>query len=174
MRVVHHIEYDADGVAHSTLCVVEDKKPSVLNTHGLIEQVEDNEAGRTHLFNKYSANDMENARLCGNPQCSCSTGIHGGLTFGHGGLDFAGYWEFPCRVCAAAFDAERTERLQEFENEVGKEKAYGDVDLSWARQDGWPFITTDVEKITTEFQEQRKEQEALDQEWGNLFPECHG
>jgi len=33
-----------------------------------------------------------------------STGIHGGFTFGSGRLDFDGYWEFPCRECAEAWE----------------------------------------------------------------------
>lgn len=41
---------------------------------------------------------------CGNPECSCSTGIHEGLTFGSGRLSFNGYWEFPCRICAKYHD----------------------------------------------------------------------
>ena len=32
--------------------------------------------------------------------CSASTGIHEGLTFGSGKLDDWGYWEKPCTVCA--------------------------------------------------------------------------
>jgi hypothetical protein len=37
---------------------------------------------------------------CGNPECRCSTGIHGGYTFGSGELDQFGYWENPCALCA--------------------------------------------------------------------------
>jgi hypothetical protein len=36
--------------------------------------------------------------------CGCSTGIHEGITFGRGRLDFNGFWEFPCRPCAVAWD----------------------------------------------------------------------
>ena len=37
-----------------------------------------------------------------NPPCNCSvsTGIHDGLTFGKGDLDPHGFWEFPCFECA--------------------------------------------------------------------------
>lgn len=34
------------------------------------------------------------------PHCKISTGIHGGLTFGKGELDYVGYWQFPCNECA--------------------------------------------------------------------------
>lgn len=37
---------------------------------------------------------------CNNPECSVSTGIHEGLTFGHGGLDHNGFWSEPCKLCA--------------------------------------------------------------------------
>lgn len=37
---------------------------------------------------------------CGDPKCSVSTGIHDGLTFGSGNLDFNGFWEHPCNTCA--------------------------------------------------------------------------
>lgn len=42
---------------------------------------------------------------CGDPRCGASTGIHEGLTFGRGRLDRHGFWEIPCRPCAAAWDA---------------------------------------------------------------------
>ena len=44
------------------------------------------------------------ASACENPKCSCSTGIHEGLTFGSGELDDWGYWEEPCDVCARAYE----------------------------------------------------------------------
>lgn len=28
--------------------------------------------------------------------CKCSTGIHEGLTFGSGELDYYGFWKYPC------------------------------------------------------------------------------
>ena len=37
---------------------------------------------------------------CGNPDCSVSTGIHDGFTFGSGDLDMNGFWEHPCALCA--------------------------------------------------------------------------
>lgn len=39
--------------------------------------------------------------------CSASSGIHGGLTFGRGDLDFNGYWEFPCELCARKAEKRR-------------------------------------------------------------------
>lgn len=51
--------------------------------------------------------------VCGNPNCGVSKGVHddestslSGLTFGSGELDFHGYWEFACFVCARAFERE--------------------------------------------------------------------
>ena len=37
-------------------------------------------------------------RPCGNPECAVSSGIHEGLTFGSGTLDFNGFWSVPCAV----------------------------------------------------------------------------
>lgn len=37
---------------------------------------------------------------CGQRECCVSTGIHEGFTFGSGRLDFYGYWEIPCHICA--------------------------------------------------------------------------
>jgi hypothetical protein len=44
-------------------------------------------------------------RPCGNDECSVSTGIHEGLTFGSGRLTFSGFWESPCAPCARAYEA---------------------------------------------------------------------
>lgn len=44
-------------------------------------------------------------RPCGNPRCSTSTAVTDQLTFGDGELSHCGYWERPCRVCAAHFEA---------------------------------------------------------------------
>lgn len=43
-------------------------------------------------------------KACGNPHCSISTGIHEGPTFGSGELDFNGFWEVPCALCARAWE----------------------------------------------------------------------
>jgi hypothetical protein len=37
-------------------------------------------------------------------KCMVSTGIDGSCTFGTGELDEYGYWEFPCRKCAKAYE----------------------------------------------------------------------
>lgn len=42
-------------------------------------------------------------RPCGNPTCSTSTGIHDGLTYGSGVLDWNGFWSRPCRTCAVHY-----------------------------------------------------------------------
>jgi hypothetical protein len=41
---------------------------------------------------------------CGNKECSASTGICESVTFGSGKLDFYGYWEKPCAICAREFE----------------------------------------------------------------------
>jgi hypothetical protein len=45
------------------------------------------------------------SKLCGNPDCGASIGIHGGVTFGSGELDGYGFWEKPCYVCARQWEA---------------------------------------------------------------------
>ncbi len=40
---------------------------------------------------------------CGSRDCGCSTGVCGRATFGSGQLNYYGYWERPCGVCAEAF-----------------------------------------------------------------------
>lgn len=75
---------------------------------------------------------------CGNPKCSCSTGIHDGLTFGSGELSTGGYWQFPCYVCARAWDAERMETMKrELSNGTPKEH------LDWCEIEAWPFSEAD-------------------------------
>jgi hypothetical protein len=44
-------------------------------------------------------------KVCGHADCAISTGIHEGLTFGRGTLDFNGYWQIPCEPCARAWEA---------------------------------------------------------------------
>ena len=62
-------------------------------------------------------------RPCGNPKCGVSTGIHGGLTFGSGKLDFNGFWEFPCIICEKVF--QENERRETILHEC-KITVYGD------------------------------------------------
>lgn len=63
---------------------------------------------------------MRKQRPCGNSDCSVSTGIHEGLTFGSGELDNNGYWEKPCKICAAGWEKkrenEKQERIAEFKS----------------------------------------------------------
>lgn len=63
-------------------------------------------------------------KSCDNEECSVSTGIHERLTFGSGDIDFNGYWEIPCPICARAHEAKFPE-------------------------DGecWPFVGQDVEEL---------------------------
>ncbi len=46
---------------------------------------------------------------CGNPHCAASSGIHDGLTFGSGELDFNGFWQYPCAPCARAHERHHPE-----------------------------------------------------------------
>lgn len=39
-------------------------------------------------------------------KCGCSTGIHDGITFGQGELNFNGFWERPCGICARKYEKE--------------------------------------------------------------------
>ena len=71
---------------------------------------------------------------CDNDKCACSSGIHGGMTFGNGELDSHGFWEFPCRQCAIHFDSLRDERVKELRRESIK-----DTDIDWATLDAWPY-----------------------------------
>lgn len=72
---------------------------------------------------------------CGNPDCSCSTGAHEGITFGHGELDEHGYWEFPCRVCAEAEDKRMDDgRRDELEASYIADYAKGGMTIVAARE----------------------------------------
>lgn len=44
------------------------------------------------------------SKECGQPDCSVSTEIMGHTSFGRGELDDFGYWEFPCGICARAWE----------------------------------------------------------------------
>lgn len=41
---------------------------------------------------------------CGNDDCSISTTTSDHCSFGRGDLDYLGFWEIPCPVCARAFE----------------------------------------------------------------------
>lgn len=43
-------------------------------------------------------------RPCGNSNCAVSSGIHEGLMFGRGTLDFNGFWSKPCAICARTYE----------------------------------------------------------------------
>jgi len=73
---------------------------------------------------------------CGNPKCSRSTGIHEGLTFGHGKLDKNGYWQFPCEICARDWDERLPETRKKFKEENPNKNLEHHEWLSW---EGWPF-----------------------------------
>lgn len=88
---------------------------------------------------------------CSNPKCMCSTGIHAwddghslnGMTFGSGRLDHNGYWEFPCKECARAFEHAHPE--------AGEQWPYADMDLSDYKYDD--FFDKQFEEFVREFPE---------------------
>lgn len=51
-----------------------------------------------------SANKSPLYKKCNNPECKVSTHIGGDLSFGSGELDFHGFWEIPCPVCARSHE----------------------------------------------------------------------
>src|SRR5579859_2157173 len=83
-------------------------------------------------------------RPCGNPECSSSIGIHEGITFGHGELDEYGYWEFPCRTCAADWDARIDETKATIKKQLlqgGKTEEEADkyiAESDWLNIPAWP------------------------------------
>lgn len=84
-------------------------------------------------------------RPCGNADCGCSTGIHEGLTFGRGELNYNGFWSIPCRVCAVANDDSREETIQHFRDkyfQLGFTKQQIDdtiADMEWLLLPAWPY-----------------------------------
>ena len=88
---------------------------------------------------------------CGNDGCSCSTGIHEGLTFGRGDLDEFGYWEFPCRICAESHDRnmdaghrdelelEYTTRFMERGMTLTEAQRRLHSDHQWLYEPAWPY-----------------------------------
>jgi len=83
---------------------------------------------------------------CGNDVCSCSTGIHGGLTFGRGDLDEFGYWSESCRICAEQRDKEMAagRRDQLINEQVAHYRAQGqtaqEAALSVQRWHEWVYL----------------------------------
>jgi hypothetical protein len=135
-----------------TLCVVENGQ--------IVEQFADDENGQNDLFTKYNQEYMENKKWCGNAQCACSTGIHDGLTFGSGHLDDMGYWQNPCRVCAAAHDYSKPTLR----------KQYGQLD--WVELNAWPFVDSDIEKLNEEITSRLLRHDEQWREFDELFGEC--
>jgi hypothetical protein len=83
---------------------------------------------------------------CGNPECSCSTGIHDGLTFGSGELDDLGYWDKPCDICAREGDKRNKYDVRAnisimIRNGKTKEEAIKEVRerWNWLFIECWPF-----------------------------------
>jgi hypothetical protein len=99
-------------------------------------------------------------KICGNDDCSCSTGIHGGLTFGSGELDEAGFWAKPCRPCAEAHDKKmddgrRDDLTQEYitqhcESGMTLLQAQQRVrrDHEWLDEPAWPYKDSPASLVT--------------------------
>lgn len=79
---------------------------------------------------------------CSNNECSTSTGVHGGLTFGSGRLTDNGYFEFPCGLCARAWETEHA---------IDKHHE-DDIEC-------WPFPGQNIEELTADIQKELKEAE---------------
>lgn len=78
-------------------------------------------------------------KSCGNQNCCSSTGIHEGMTFGHGRLDEYGFWEFPCRTCAKEWDANKEQRISDLKNQGFTQEKLDSNDYAWVTMPGWPF-----------------------------------
>lgn len=88
---------------------------------------------------------------CGNLDCSSSTGIHEGMTFGTGELDDHGFWETGCRPCAVAHDVSMAAgRRDELEASYIADYAKGGMTIvaarehvrryhQWLYEPAWPF-----------------------------------
>ena len=90
---------------------------------------------------------------CNNSECRRSCGFTGESTFGFGLLDPYGYWQFPCRQCAAAFEARKEEIKEEIRQEMLKRRHFP-LDVAqylahaeWLRLPAWPRADQDVDKL---------------------------
>ena len=117
----------------------------------------------------------EKVRPCGNPKCSCSTGIHEGSTYGWGRLDSLGFWEFPCRPCAADCDARREETIVSVREhalargETPKEVEKYLAEAEWIHLPAWPYADTDLAEHTREAQERFQKENQFDDELDELL-----
>ena len=112
---------------------------------------------------------------CGRPNCSSSTGIHGGMTFGTGELDQNGYWEFPCRACAIHFD----ENVEKYKQDIIDEQRKSGVpekeiknfiqDMDYLQLAAHPYSDIDLVEYTKEFQRRSKEDEKQYNEFYDVF-----
>ena len=46
---------------------------------------------------------------CGHDDCAVSTNIADQISFGRGELDFNGFWEIPCGICAREWEKNHPE-----------------------------------------------------------------
>jgi hypothetical protein len=96
---------------------------------------------------------MAEKNACGNTDCKVSTGFHEGLTFGSGKLDRNGYWEHPCRACAAKWDEGKHLVIEEMRKTLAI-KYNGNTEKidehmkheGWLNQPAWPFAPTTLSK----------------------------
>ena len=120
---------------------------------------------------------MKNKKIpvCGNPRCSTSTGVHEGLTFGSGRLSPHGYWEFPCRPCAAHFDAhieETRESLRQSmlaRGELPLNIALYIVDSDWLNLKAWPLAHQDLAELTKDTQEELARYDEQSKGWRRML-----
>lgn len=116
---------------------------------------------------------------CNNPECCASSGFSGEITYGSGRLDPYGYWQFPCRECAADFDSRKEQIKEEIRQELLSQGQFP-LDVAqyiahadWLRLPAWPRADQSVEqlikdnliyfqKLEEEEKEWKREQELLE------------
>lgn len=114
---------------------------------------------------------------CNNPECCSSTGIHEGSTFGSGRIDEHGFWEFPCRICAAEHDANREETIRNVREQILKsgrtiEEAEKYLrEAIWINEPAWPYAETNIAEETKEIQQQLNKRDQDWEEFDKIFQE---
>ena len=113
---------------------------------------------------------------CGNSKCGCSTGVHEGLTFGSGRLTSHGFWEYPCRPCAAASDLNQKTILDQIVEELrakGKTQAQIGAHLrwncEWLTMPAWPYASSDIKELENDIQKELALDAKEDDEFDRIF-----
>lgn len=116
--------------------------------------------------------DKKTTRPCGNPECSTSTGIHEGLTFGSGLLLEHGFWEFPCRICAKHFDdtvEETKDRIRkDYPNESPEKIEKYIRESEWLNTPAWPEAGFDFEQYAKDIEVEKEELLKEEKRWEEL------